>query len=219
MNQSVSDVTKLTNNDMDKITIKNSWESLTFAEFEQLIQISDAEIPETYKTAHLISILTGLSVDEVESLPIPIYMKLTPALAFLNTTPPEIKHKNEYTVNGRKYIVHAEVDKICTAQFLDYTGYGKDKPVSTTKMASCFLVPEGHKYGDGYDIAQVWFDIGCMNFLDVKALSFFLQHQYAAYLLISNDYINRMMKKMKVPKKKRQESLRHLNNMARSLLS
>ena len=146
-------------------------------------------------------------------------MKLVPALAFLNDTPPEVKHKNEYTVNGRKYIVQAEVDKICTAQFLDYTGYSKENPVSTTKMASCFLVPEGHKYGDGYNIEQVWFDISCMNFLDVKAISFFLQTQYAAYLLISNDSINRMMKKMGVPKKKRKETMAHLNSMARSLLS
>lgn len=204
---------------MDKITIKNSWESITYSEFEQLIQIAEANIPEQYKTTHLISILSGVSVDEIEQLPIPTYMKLTSALTFLNDQPKEIKHKNEYEVNGHKYILQAEVDKICTAQFLDYTNYSKEERVSTIKMASCFLIPEGHKYGDGYDINQVWFDIGCMNFLDVKALAFFLQLQYAAYLLISKDYIDRQMKKMGVPKKKRRESLHHLNNMAQSLLS
>lgn len=208
---------------MDKIKIKNSWESLTYGDYMQLVQIGEANIPENYKTTHLLSILTGESVEDLESLQITTFMKLLPHLQFLNEKPKDIEHKNEYEVNGRKYIVQADVDKICTAQFLDYSSYIKEKydtsGPNTVKLASCFLVPEGHKYGDGYDINQVWNDINDMSFLDVKALAFFLQLQYAAYILISNDCIDRQMKKMGVPKKKRRESLIHLNSMARSLLS
>lgn len=208
---------------MDKIKIKNSWESLTYGDYMQLVQIGEANIPENYKTTHLLSILTGEKVEDLESLQITTFMKLLPHLQFLNEKPKDIEHKNEYEVNGRKYIVQADVDKICTAQFLDYSSYIKEKydtsGPNTVKLASCFLVPEGHKYGDGYDINQVWNDINDMSFLDVKALAFFLQLQYAAYILISNDCIDRQMKKMGVPKKKRRESLIHLNSMARSLLS
>lgn len=208
---------------MDKIKIKNSWESLTYGDYMQLVQIGEANIPENYKTTHLLSILTGESVEDLESLQITTFMKLLPHLQFLNEKPKDIEHKNEYEVNGRKYIVQADVDKICTAQFLDYSSYIKEKydtsGPNTVKLASCFLVPEGHKYGDGYDINQVWNDINDMSFLDVKALAFFLQLQYAAYILISNDCIDRQMKKMGVPKKKRRESITHLNSMARSLLS
>lgn len=207
----------------DKIKIKNSWESLTYGDYMQLVQIGEANIPENYKTTHLLSILTGEKVEDLESLQITTFMKLLPHLQFLNEKPKDIEHKNEYEVNGRKYIVQADVDKICTAQFLDYSSYIKEKydtsGPNTVKLASCFLVPEGHKYGDGYDINQVWNDINDMSFLDVKALAFFLQLQYAAYILISNDCIDRQMKKMGIPKKKRRESLIHLNSMARSLLS
>lgn len=208
---------------MDKIKIKNSWESLTYGDYMQLVQIGEANIPENYKTTHLLSILTGEKVEDLESLQITTFMKLLPHLQFLNEKPKDIEHKNEYEVNGRKYIVQADVDKICTAQFLDYSSYIKEKydtsGPNTVKLTSCFLVPEGHKYGDGYDINQVWNDINDMSFLDVKALAFFLQLQYAAYILISNDCIDRQMKKMGIPKKKRRESLIHLNSMARSLLS
>jgi hypothetical protein len=203
----------------DKIQMKTAWESINFNEFEQLIQIAEANIPEHYKTSHLISILTGLSIEEIEELPITIYTKLASGLGFMNYTPKEVKHKDEYEVNGRVYEVHAEVDKICTAQFLDYTTYIKEEQQSLRKLTSCFLIPKGHKYGDGYDVNQVLYDIGCMNFMDVKALSFFLQLQYAAYLLISIDSMERQMKKMGMPKKKRKESLRHLRNMVQSLLS
>ena len=157
---------------MDKIRIKNSWESLTYGEYVQLVQIAEANIPENYKTTHLLSILTGESVEKIESLPVTSFMKLTPHLQFLNESPKDIKHKNEYEVNGHKYIVQAEVDKICTAQFLDYSTYIKEKYDSngpnTVKLTSCFLVPEGHKYGDGYDINEVMYDITCMSFMDVK---------------------------------------------------
>ena len=208
---------------MDKIRIKNSWESLTYGEYMQLVQIGEAEIPENYKTTHLLSILTGEDVEKIEALPVTSFMKLTPHLQFLNETPKDVKHKEEYEVNGHKYIVQAEVDKICTAQFLDYSSYIKEKYDSngpnTVKLTSCFLIPEGHTYGDGYDIKQVWNDINDMSFLDVKALAFFLQLQYAAYILISNDCIDRQMKKMGIPKKERLKSITHLNNMARSLLS
>lgn len=207
----------------NKITIKNSWESLTYGDYMQLVQIGEADIPENYKTTHLLSILTGEKVEDLESLQITTFMKLVPHLQFLNEKPKDIKHKSGYEVNGRKYIVQADVDKICTAQFLDYSSYIKEKydtnGPNTVKLASCFLIPEGHKYGDGYDINQVWNDINDMSFLDVKALAFFLQLQYAAYILISNDCIDRQMKKMGISKKKRRESLIHLNNMARSLLS
>lgn len=207
----------------NKIKIKNSWEALTYGDYMQLVQIGEADIPENYKTTHLLSILTGEKVEDLESLQITTFMKLVPHLQFLNEKPKDIKHKSEYEVNGRKYIVQADVDKICTAQFLDYSSYIKEKydtnGPNTVKLASCFLIPEGHKYGDGYDINQVWNDINDMSFLDVKALAFFLQLQYAAYILISNDCIDRQMKKMGIPKKKRRESLIHLNSMARSLLS
>lgn len=204
----------------DKIQMKTSWESINFNEFEQLIQIAEANIPEHYKTSHLISILTGLSIEEIEDLPITVYTKLASHLTFMNETPNEVKHQTEYEVNGRVYEVHAEVDKICTAQFLDYTTYMREEPVpSLRKLTSCFIIPKGHKYGDGYDMNQVLFDIGCMQFQDVKALSFFLQLQYAAYMQISIDSMDRQMKKMKVPKKKRKETLTHLNSMVRSLLS
>lgn len=207
----------------NKIKIKNSWEALTYGDYMQLVQIGEADIPENYKTTHLLSILTGEKVEDLESLQITTFMKLVSHLQFLNEKPKDIKHKSEYEVNGRKYIVQADVDKICTAQFLDYSSYIKEKydtnGPNTVKLASCFLIPEGHKYGDGYDINQVWNDINDMSFLDVKALAFFLQLQYAAYILISNDCIDRQMKKMGIPKKKRKESLIHLNSMARSLLS
>lgn len=199
--------------------MKTAWEQLTYFEFEQIAQIAAAEIPESYKTVHLLSILTGESVDDLESLPISQFIKLTKHLKFLDEEPQQIKHKNEYKVNGRKYILQADVDKINTAQYLDYTTYIREGDTSTIKLASCFLIPEGHQYGDGYSTERVLNDIGCMSFLDVRALAFFLQHQYAAYILILVDSMEREMKKKRIRKSEIRKATAHWRNMARSLLS
>lgn len=192
----------------DTITIKTGWESITYSEFEQLVQIGEANVPDNYKTTHILSVLTGEDVEVIENLPVTIFMKLANKIDFLKEEPKKIKHKDEYEVNGRKYILKAEVDKICTAQFLDYGNYMKEENPSIIKLTSCFLVPEGHTYGDGYDITRVMLDIGSMPFQDVNAMAFFLQLQYAAYMLISIDSMDQQMKKMKIPKKKRRESLK-----------
>lgn len=182
-----------------KITIKNRWELVTYFEYEQLVQIAAAEIPEQYKTTHLLSVLTNLSVDELENLLVTDYMKLVPMLSFLDTDVPKTTHKDSYMINGRKYYLQADVTQINAAQFIDYSNYLKEENVSLAKLASCFLIPKGHSYGDGYDINQVINDIGSMCVIDLKAIAFFLQTQYAALLIITAD----CLKKIKIPKKQK----------------
>lgn len=203
---------------MKKISLKNSWSSITYSEFEELTQILAADIPEDYKVVNLLSILSGLTTAEIESLPIRKIQSLLPYLDFLKTPPQETKHKDVYEVNGRKYILQAYIPAITTAQYLDYSNYMKeDKDI--IKLASCFLVPEGHEYNDGYNIEQVWLDINDMYFMDVKAIAFFLLNQYAALQLISIDSLKTSMKKMKIKKKQIKEAVAPLNNMVSSLLS
>lgn len=203
---------------MNKITIKNGWSSITYREFEELTQILSADIPEDYRVVNVISILTGLTVEEIEALPVTTFQRFLPHIEFLKTMPEEAKHKDEYEVNGRKYILCAYVPMITTAQYLDYTNYMKeDKDI--IKLTSCFLIPEGHDYNDGYNMEQVWNDIYDMNFNDVRAMAFFLQIQYAALMSISADSLRKQMKKLKMKKKQIREATAPLNSMVSSLLS
>ena len=50
------------------LTIKNSWDEITWKEYEQLEQILNTDIPSDYKSVHLLSVLTGLSVEEIAAL-------------------------------------------------------------------------------------------------------------------------------------------------------
>lgn len=199
--------------------IKNRWEDLTFNEVFQIQQIISADINETYRASNIIAILSGESVDDIESLPIHKFVQLVPMIEFLKEPPKKIPHKDSYIINGRNYELRANVTDISTAQYVDYQAYMKDENPDLCKITSVFLVPEGHKYNDGYNIEEVWSDVGEMNYVDVDAIAFFLRKQFALYTLSLADSLEKKMKKQKVKKKDRDLIVLPLHNMALSLLS
>lgn len=201
-----------------KITIKNSWDSLSWKEYEQIEQIINADIPSDYKAVHLISILTGLEIEQIESLPITEIQKLVPTLEFLKSEPETHKHKFEYTVNGRDYIFRGKLDEISTAQYIDYRTYMSEESKDIVKLFSCFLIPKGHEYNDGYDIEQVKSDIEDMCWLDVRAAAFFFRIQLAAFILILKSYLQKTLKGTPATKAQRKEVEASFNSMVYSLL-
>ena len=201
------------------LNIKSNWDEITWNEYEQIEQIISADIPSDYKAVNLISILTNKSVDEIENLPIAQFQRLLPVLEFLKEQPKIHKHKFNYTVNGREYIFKGQLTDISTAQYIDYRNYMNDEEKDIVKLFSCFLIPKGHDYNDGYDVEQVKSDIGDMCWLDVRAATFFFRIQLAAYILFLKSSLRKTMKKSKAAKKDRKQVEESLNNMACCLLS
>lgn len=204
-------------NETKEICMVDCWEDMTIQQFVELNQILTADIPDTYRAVNLVSVLTNIPVDELEGYPVTLFSRLNSRLEFLNTPIPKVKHQNEYVLNGRKYILDADISAISTAQYIDYQEYIKEN--NPIQIMSLWLIPEGHKYNDGYSIEKVMLDIQDMKMLDVQAVAFFLQHQFATYILILADYSKKEMKKMKMKKKDIQRLQTLLNNMASSLLS
>lgn len=198
------------------IQMVNSWDEVTISQFIEFQQILEANISDTYKAVNLISTFTGEEVDFLEDLPIVVYQKLYKQLDFISTDIPTTKYKKEYILNGNKYMVNADITGISTAQYIDYQAYGKEG--NLIDMMSLWLIPEGHSYGDGYDIMKVKKDISRMKLIDVRAVSFFFRVQLAAFILIMKDYSKKELKK-EMSKKDIRQMETHYNNMASSLLS
>lgn len=210
-----------------EITIKNNWDDITWKEYEQIEQILNTDIPSDYKAVHLISVLTGKSVEELEVLPISQFQKFLPALEFLQTEPETHTHQFEYTVNGREYDFRGKIEEITTAQYIDYRAYMSEEDKDVIKLMSVFLIPKGHDYNDGYDMEQVKSDIGDMCWLDVRAAAFFFRAWLTAYTLILKSSLQKTLKKTmkgktlkekKEIKKQIQELEVSFNNSASSLL-
>lgn len=177
------------------ITIKNNWDEITWKEYEQIEQILSADIPNDFKTVHIVSILTGMPVNQVENMQVTEFQKLLPHLEFLQTEPETHYHKFEYTINDREYVFKGKLEDITTAMYIDYSTYMKDENKDVVKLMSVFLIPKGHDYNDGYDMEQVQSDIGDMCWLDVRAAAFFFRIQLAAYMLILKSSLQKTLKK------------------------
>lgn len=201
------------------MNIKNTWEELTFNEVLQIQQIISADINDTYKASNILAVLAGVEVDVIEDLPIHKFSSLLPNIEFLHNDPPKCDHQDTYDINGHKYCLSANITDITTAQYIDYQSYMKEENPDLCKITSVFLIPDGHKYNDGYDMEAVSCDIGDMLYIDVMALAFFLRKQYALYTMITTDFLSGAMKRKKVSKKEIKQTLRPLDNMALSLLS
>lgn len=197
-----------------KIRIKTNWESITIREYEQIEQIIRADIPADYKAVNLLSVLSGEEVSFFENLPLNEFVQLTNYLDFITTPLPEVKVQDNYVLNNHVYELHADIPSITTAQFIDYQNYLKEESVDLQKVISVFLIPEGHKYNDGYNIREVCVDIGDMRFIDAQALGFFIQKQSGLFCLVLKDYLSQKMKKMGIPKKKIEEDLQDLTRLA-----
>ena len=202
-----------------QITIKTGWENITLKEFEQLDQIMQSDIPADYKAVNILSVISGEDPSLFENLPLNTFTNLVSHINFVTDEIPTVKVKDSYEINGRKYVVKADIPSITTAQYIDYQSYMKEEPIDLQKVISVFLIPEGHTYNDGYKIEEVLADIHDMKIVDVQALGFFIQKQSALFILVTKDYLSNQMRKMKIPKKKIAEDLLPLDSLALSLLS
>lgn len=210
------------------ITIKNNWDEITWKEYEQIEQILSADIPNDFKTVHLVSILTGMQVNQVENMQVTEFQKLLPHIEFLQTEPETHYHKFEYTINDREYVFKGKLEDITTAMYIDYSTYMKDENKDVVKLMSVFLIPKGHDYNDGYDMEQVKSDIEDLCWLDVRAIAFFFKIQLGAYVLILKSSLQKTLKetmkgKTRQEKKEIKKQIKELemsfNNSASSLLS
>lgn len=102
------------------------------------------------------------------------------------------KVKKSYVINGTKYILDKSLN-ISTAQYVDYTNYMKEG--NLVKILSVFLIPEGHKYNDGYDIFKVMKDMEEMSYSTATSIGFFFLRLLKIYIKLFLPFLIRKLKK------------------------
>ena len=107
---------------------------------------------------HLIAALNGLTEKQVLDLPLAKYTELAMAAKFLETpcdTSAVGRLADRYTLGDVTLIPCKDYEAMTAAQFIDFQQLSKDLEANTIALLSVFLVPEGHKYNSGYDVAEV----------------------------------------------------------------
>lgn len=168
--------------------MKNKWSDVTVGEFKRLLDV-DAENEEG--VFEMVSILSDETLDQTLDRPIEEVRRDIEALEFLKTKPKICRARDRYELGGTVYILQASPQDITTAQYIDFTNEKKDAG-HITEMLSIFLVPKGHRYGDGYDFRKVQQDIDrYMSYEDANSVSAFF---FGLWILLTRD-VEKMTRK------------------------
>lgn len=150
------------------------------------------------RTTEIISIVYDLEFDDVENMPITEYRKLAQSCEFLKY-PVDNKLKKLYNtlnINGTDYTLFTDIENMKVSQYIDFSNYIKNADEKIPEILSCFLIPEGHTYNDGYDIKKTINDIN--EYLSVQEVM-----QLSAFFLLLSQSLIKGIIKTKIGKLKR----------------
>lgn len=192
---------------------KRDWKDITLREFYKIQDIMSVE--DEWTVYNLLDYIY-----KIDSTNMPITEVTKYDISFLNDIDKykDIKVQDKYTINGTTYEGFVDLTKITVAQFVDYQNYVKEKPMKYENILSVFIIPEGHTYNDGYDLAKAKEDILDMPFVIVQKVAFFLTKQLEAFVQIFLYYSKEEVKKMKIPKEKKQILIEEMERVGTLLL-
>lgn len=188
----------------------NNYEALDLGRYMKIDKILHTPAEEIDKQVQIIAVLADMPEDKVLLLPLADYSAMAKQTAFLGTVCDPVKADGSPVVlDGLRLIPTKDFTKINTAQYVDFQTFAKDFPGTLPELLSCFLVPEGKAYNDGYDIAEVQKAVRTLNVpTAIGLVAFFLlsfSQSIAASVTSLEKEASRDRKKAKEWKKKAKE--------------
>ena len=179
-----------------------SYEELSISKYRELIGIEKVDGEDTEYGIQILSVLSDMEPDELLEMPLEDFSKLMANTKFLYK---EIERKgykelkNKIEIGGETYQVVKNARDLCAGQYIDYKTYVSRENFleMLPYILTVFLIPEGHKYNNGYDIVELAnkFDKE-VDILTALSISDFFLHQSKMSMMSSITYLKWKMKKM-----------------------
>lgn len=136
----------------------DNYRDLPVGKYEEIVRLCDEEMTDVDRKVAILSVLTGLTEDEVLHLPLDKFSEYSARSRFLESECPENLIPGvarSYPIGGFVLVPVTDIRKITAAQYIDFQTFSKDRDNRAVEMLSCFLVPRGCEYNDGYDVLDV----------------------------------------------------------------
>ena len=177
--------------------IIDSWSKVSIGQYEEMCRLHDAHPEDNAK--YIVEML--YDIEDAYNIPLQEFTAMAAGLRAFSARPiseAKLTPAASYTVNGKVYNVDISPQNFTAGQYVDLDNYIKaGAPLSD--MLSAVIIPEGHLYNDGYDMAAVKADI---NNLPVTAgfavLNFFGKWSAASTKTFLRCLTNRMKKGKKI---------------------
>lgn len=185
----------------------DNYKDLSLGKYEDIIKANSIESDIDRQVA-VLSVLTGLSERELLNLPIAEYSQLAAKTNYLQTPVTKTgRIASKYHAGKFTLVPTGDLRKITTAQYIDFQTLAPEGDAKLVEILSCFLVPEGMKYNDGYDIIEVQNAIReDLSVQDALNLSAFFLNKYAALIKATRHSLERTIKRETNPKRRKKMS-------------
>lgn len=181
--------------------IIDNYRKLPIGKYNEIVKLCETEMDEVDRKVKIVGILTGLTDDEVLALPLTEFTECCAKAKFIDLPCPETlipSVSKSYPVGGFNLVPVTDMRKVTTAQYIDFLSFSKDKEHNIVEMLSCFLVPKGMDYNEGYDILDVHNAIKEeMSVAEVLALLAFFFGSWTRSLHSTLSYSERMARRVK----------------------
>ena len=186
------------------------WNNLTLWQYQQLMPIitdPNKEWTELDKEVKLLSVITGLTEFQIDSLSIETLKEMRKDLAFLDE-PIEGKPVDFIVVNGRRYRMNYDIKNMPAARYIESKVFSKDTLGNLHKIAASMVIPQkqtwwGKWVDDKYDASkheEYAQDMAEANFIHVYHSLVFFYQVYRNWIEVSRDYMIQEMTKAGITK-------------------
>lgn len=155
-----------------------SYETMPVGIYLQLTDVMRDVQDEHDRTIAILSILSGIPEEQLINTPYEQVQRMSDSAGFLLTEPKPAEVRKVYEVGEWRLVPTLKRSRITYAQyaaFQEFSAKGVDD--NFVQLLSCFLIPEGKKYNEDYDIEDLCDDIRKhLSIVDANALyTFFLR--------------------------------------------
>lgn len=138
--------------------IIDNYRDLPYGRYEEIVRLCETPMTDVDRKVAVVAVLTGKTEDEVLHLPLEQFTRYSGATRFLEKPCPDDLMPavmKSYPVGRFVLLPVTDIRKITTAQYVDFQTFAADKEHRAVEMLSCFMVPRGKEYNEGYDVTEV----------------------------------------------------------------
>ena len=138
--------------------IIDNYRDLPIGKYEEIVALCNEEMTDVDRKVAILSVLTGLTEDEVLHLPLATFSDYSAKARFIEQECPENLIPGvarSYHIGGFVLLPVNDIRKITAAQFIDFQTFAQERDTKTVELLSCLLVPRGMDYNEGYDVMEV----------------------------------------------------------------
>lgn len=200
----------------------NDYNNLPLKVFNKITGITTTD--EVDYEITLLSYLCDCNEEDILNLSLTDYQTIRKEAQFIASFP-DIKGTvtDKIRIKDNRYYVCKDLSQITAAQYIDYQSYLKADDKKYEYLLSCFIIPVGKTYCEGYNVDDVIKDIMELDIVSVLNICFFFLNLFLTSTKALVHYWESQMKKMmkkekdKEMKKKFQETLNQIRLMRSGL--